>query len=155
EGGDLGSSPDRTWPESGFAARGSPERNLLVAVGPPAPTATRVVGCRVADLRASAAGAALAEPRVAMQRVLLATLAITACTTEVDIITDGADSEADADDIARIDELAAQVAGQADAPLPAHADALTVDVDRDGIPDTLEELLLRRYRPYYRFSISG
>jgi hypothetical protein len=78
---------------------------------------------------------------------------VTACTAEVPAI-DGSDSEADTTDDDG-DAIAALAAGQADAPVPIAADAKTADQDGDGIPDVLEEQLLRRYRPFYRFSQDG
>jgi len=48
----------------------------------------------------------------------------------------------DADDGARLQQLARLV---------ANGD-VAADHDKDGIPDALEEDLLRRYRPYYKFS---
>src|SRR5689334_14669689 len=84
---------------------------------------------------------------------LLALLALTAgCTVEVDV-TDGSDSEADAQDPAEAEQVAQLLEGQSDAPLTA--DAMVADMDQDGIADTLEELLLRRYRPYFKYSKHG
>src|SRR5690349_5319235 len=62
------------------------------------------------------------------------------------------DSEADADDPGQVAQVADLVSGEADAPGATYADVATADRDGDGIPDVTEEMLLRRYRPYYRFS---
>jgi hypothetical protein len=79
---------------------------------------------------------------------------VTSCTAEVPAI-DGSDVEADSsDDEAQADEIAALITGQADAP-EISADVKTADLDGDGITDVLEEQLLRRYRPFYRFSQAG
>jgi len=59
-----------------------------------------------------------------------------------------ADSEADSDDadqLDTVDELLAQTAPAQD---------VTADRDEDGIPDATEEVLLRRYRPFFKFSQS-
>src|SRR5579862_8081610 len=68
---------------------------------------------------------------------------------------DATDSEADPDEATQqeVDNL---VLDKADAPAGETSDALSGDdLDGDGIPDATEELLLRRYRPFYRFSESG
>ncbi|HTR53231.1 MAG TPA: hypothetical protein VMJ10_21195 [Kofleriaceae bacterium] len=82
-------------------------------------------------------------------------LALTAgCTAEVAITGDSAeDSEADGDDPAEIEQIAALVAAEPAPPAGGEqADVAKADRDGDGIPDATEELLLRRYRPFYRFS---
>jgi hypothetical protein len=58
------------------------------------------------------------------------------------------DVEADADPAGRQAHLADLLAR-------ATGGDTTPDRDGDGIADSLEELLIRRYRPYYRFSQSG
>ena len=65
-------------------------------------------------------------------------------------LADGVDSEADDEGPGRRLELARLLAAHADPPTSA-AD-VDADHDGDGIADALEEELLRRYRPYYRFS---
>lgn len=82
-------------------------------------------------------------------RVLLVTALVcaAACGNSGDELTD---SEADGDD----SELAAAadaLAGAADSPFSSE-DALTADYDQDGIADAAEEMLLRRYRPFYKWT---
>jgi hypothetical protein len=86
-------------------------------------------------------------PEIRRGRVALLTVMLVGCTVgdeRVDV-----DSEADGDDgdqIDAVDDLLARAA-------PAGGDA-TGDRDLDGIADTTEEVLLRRYRPFFRFSQS-
>ncbi len=88
-------------------------------------------------------------------RWLLASLVVTACTADVPVV-DGTDVEADASgDEQQADEVAQVMLGQADAPVAITSDVKTADLDGDGIADVLEEQLLRRYRPFYRFSQAG
>jgi hypothetical protein len=79
----------------------------------------------------------------------LVLVAMAGCTADVPAI-DGDDVEADGSD--DTEEVAQLIAGQADSPVPITADVATADADGDGIADVLEEQLLRRYRPYYKFS---
>jgi hypothetical protein len=78
-----------------------------------------------------------------------------------DALTNGSDDARDVEAApeapGRRDELARVIAAHLDPqtfPTPAAFDA-TTDADKDGIADSLEEDLLRRYRPYYKFSKSG
>src|SRR2546423_10251267 len=73
-------------------------------------------------------------------------IGVTACTVGEDPVQD---SEADSDS-GQFDEVVAEMSS--DPEVPAGFEAATTDGDGDGIPDATEELLLRRYRPYYRFS---
>lgn len=74
-------------------------------------------------------------------RWVLACAVVTGCTADVPAI-DGNDIEAD-----QIDDSASVIS--------ITADTMTADRDGDGISDVLEEQLLRRYRPYYKFSQAG
>jgi len=68
------------------------------------------------------------------------------------------DVEANPENPARRAELARVIAANVDAETAgaAHSTVSTTsDLDQDGIADALEEDLLRRYRPYYKFSVSG
>jgi len=67
-------------------------------------------------------------------------------------ITEARDVEADVEGPARRAQLAALVAAHLAPGAPAGGDPATADRDDDGIADALEEDLLRRYRPFYRFS---
>ncbi len=82
-------------------------------------------------------------------RWMLVTL-LAGCTAEVSA-WDVSDLEADADDGQQVADVSALVANNPDAPIPM-ADIATADLDGDGIPDATEELLLRRYRPFYHFT---
>jgi len=84
-------------------------------------------------------------------RWVLACAVVTSCTADVPAI-DGSDAEAD--EVDDSSDVVAITQGQADAPVVT-ADALTADEDGDGINDVLEEQLLRRYRPFYKFSQDG
>jgi hypothetical protein len=90
-------------------------------------------------------------------RKLACLLLVAGCTADVAIADDpsATDVEADGDDPAQLDQIANLVAA-AETPVPGEqANVSNPDRDGDGILDTTEELLLRRYRPYYRFSESG
>ena len=83
-------------------------------------------------------------------RPVLATILFTAlasCTVGEDPVDD---ADADSDD-GQLDEAVVALASDPDS-LTTTADTATTDRDADGIPDAVEEMLLRRYRPYYRFS---
>jgi hypothetical protein len=82
-----------------------------------------------------------------MKAIVLVTLLATACATED--IDDASDTEADSDP-EELDRVVDLITGAADGPVEAGA-----DVDHDGIADAVEEMLIRRYRPYYRFSKAG
>jgi hypothetical protein len=75
------------------------------------------------------------------------------CTADVAMTTprEAVDQEADSDDTTQYDDVLALIASQSDSPT-SQKDAATDDLDGDGISDATEELLLRRYRPFYRFS---
>ncbi|MDB4958474.1 MAG: hypothetical protein JWO36_6043 [Myxococcales bacterium] len=75
-------------------------------------------------------------------------LALASCAATLET-NDAVDEEADAEDPGQADAIAVMIQDQADGPVVAEK---SVDLDGDGIPDTVEEMLLRRYRPYYRFS---
>src|SRR4051812_21427739 len=85
-----------------------------------------------------------------MLKPLVLCCMVASCTVEIDGVDDS-DSEADGDDAAQTQDVNALLSGGADAPTNEAATA-TDDRDHDGIPDATEELLLRRYRPYYKFS---
>jgi len=75
------------------------------------------------------------------------TLLATGCAT--DLGDDTVDTEADADPN-ELDAISQLYAGAADSPF--EGDASKVDLDKDGIADAVEEMLIRRYRPFYKFS---
>lgn len=78
-------------------------------------------------------------------RHALVALLLVGCTVGEERVD--ADSEADGDDgdqLDAVDDLIGRT-------LPG-GDAATADRDQDGIPDATEEVLLRRYRPFYKFS---
>ncbi|MFO0743282.1 MAG: hypothetical protein U0270_45850 [Labilithrix sp.] len=74
-------------------------------------------------------------------------------TTHVDPI-EAVDDAKDREDIANMIEkdLDPDTAADANGAVPGDPGA---DFDQDGIPDALEEQLLRKYRPYYKFSKEG
>jgi hypothetical protein len=78
---------------------------------------------------------------------VLALLVMSACAGSGDELTD---SEADGDP-SELEAAADQLAGAADSPFSSE-DAMTADLDDDGLPDAVEEMLLRRYRPYYKWT---
>jgi hypothetical protein len=61
---------------------------------------------------------------------------------------DFVDSEADGD-ASELDAAAEALGGAADSPGTVDT---TTDADGDGLSDALEEMMLRRYRPYYRWT---
>jgi hypothetical protein len=79
-----------------------------------------------------------------MKAIACVTLLVIGCTGSLEDV-DAGDAEAD-DDPGEVDRVAALMAGAADG---AVGDA---DTDHDGITDALEETLLRRYRPYFKFA---
>lgn len=96
----------------------------------------------------------------ALLPALLATLTIAACSTAED-----ADPTAEApveakDDTATQKDLAKVIADDLDPETKAESASATpgdanADFDQDGIADALEEQLLRKYLPYYKFSKEG
>jgi hypothetical protein len=90
-----------------------------------------------------------------LRYVLVTTLfgSAVSCTVGDEEIVE-ADSDADSNDGSQMDDIVALMNSDGDSSLTLQATA-TADRDRDGIPDATEELLLRRYRPYYRFSQDG
>ncbi len=77
---------------------------------------------------------------------VLGLLLLAACAADAG--EDFVDSEADGD-ASELDDAAEQLGGAADA--PGMVDT-TTDGDGDGISDALEEMMIRRYRPYYRWT---
>jgi hypothetical protein len=65
---------------------------------------------------------------------------------------DATDREADGETPGRRAQLAALVAKHLEPGADSSENELDADRDEDGIADALEEELLRRYRPYYRFT---
>jgi hypothetical protein len=88
-----------------------------------------------------------------MSKAWFAAVLLGGCAIEVGAGT-AADHEADAEDPAQLDDVVEMIANNPDQPVPIEQ-AATVDADHDGIADATEELLLRRYRPYYKFSKDG
>jgi len=86
------------------------------------------------------------SPRIVFFGALFITL--TGCVASEDLVpdTDADPDQAQADEAASV--LANDPDGKADGVAPG-------DADGDGIPDATEELLLRRYRPFYKFSQDG
>src|SRR5258706_8558880 len=85
-----------------------------------------------------------------MKRTLIA-IVLGGCTAELAPGAADPDVDAEPDDPSTVDTIDTLITANEQAPV-AIADAATVDADRDGIADATEELMLRRYRPYYRFS---
>src|SRR4051812_38507790 len=87
---------------------------------------------------------------------VMATLLLAGCVVDVAPAPDITDQEADGDDPALLDGVQSLLVADAEADAPIDiTNAATVDADQDGIPDATEEVLLRRYRPFYRFSQDG
>jgi hypothetical protein len=70
---------------------------------------------------------------------------------------DARDVEADPESPGQRDQYASLLAANLDpeSGTSSQSYSATTDADKDGIADALEEELLHRYRPYYRFSKSG
>jgi hypothetical protein len=85
---------------------------------------------------------------------VIATMFVAGCTADAPSSAD-ADSEADVEDSADVNALEQLVAANTE-PDTTQSITLenvgTLDADEDGIPDVTEEALLRRYRPFYKFS---
>jgi hypothetical protein len=99
-----------------------------------------------------------AEP-MSRSGLWLGAVLLAGCTADVPFGADIRDDEADSMQQSEVDSVEQLLVADAEpdpgTPPITIENATTIDADQDGIPDATEELLLRRYRPYYKFSLDA